>query len=170
MSYRTTVMLNPISSLPDALNQYAILLDVDGTILDLAPTETSCGVLGFDTERSTDHGWGPCAQVFVSAEDVAAVAARIDSSLPERYRDWPVRFGWDEVPVRHHVEVSTLEAWLAERLGFDPLERIETVDWLTVPQQHLLEATAGAVFHDGLGRLEAARRSLAWYPEDVWLW
>src|SRR6266487_5999796 len=38
MSYRTTVMLNPISSLPDALNQYAILLDVDGTILDLAPT------------------------------------------------------------------------------------------------------------------------------------
>src|SRR3989442_8095131 len=38
MSYRTTVMLNPISSLSDALNQYAILLDVDGTILDLAPT------------------------------------------------------------------------------------------------------------------------------------
>src|SRR4030095_11510689 len=38
MSYRTTLMLNPISSLPDALNQYAILLDVDGTILDLAPT------------------------------------------------------------------------------------------------------------------------------------
>jgi len=127
-------------------------------------------VLGFDTERSTDHGWGPRAQVFVSAEDVAAVAARIDSSLPERYRDWPVRFGWDEVPVRHHVEVSTLEAWLAERLGFDPLERIETVDWLTVSQQRLLEVTAGAVFHDGLGRLEAARRSLAWYPEDVWLW
>ncbi len=31
-------MLNPISSLSDALNQYAILLDVDGTILDLAPT------------------------------------------------------------------------------------------------------------------------------------
>src|SRR4029450_9344623 len=38
MSCRTTVMLNPISSLPAALNQYAILLDVDGTILDLAPT------------------------------------------------------------------------------------------------------------------------------------
>src|SRR4029453_1660847 len=38
MSDRTAVMLNPISSLPAALNQYAILLDVDGTILDLAPT------------------------------------------------------------------------------------------------------------------------------------
>lgn len=31
-------MLNPTPSLPGALNQYAILLDVDGTILDLAPT------------------------------------------------------------------------------------------------------------------------------------
>jgi trehalose 6-phosphate phosphatase len=38
MSDRTAVMSNPISSLPAALNQYAILLDVDGTILDLAPT------------------------------------------------------------------------------------------------------------------------------------
>src|SRR5215468_6628147 len=31
-------MLEPIASLPAALDQFAILLDVDGTILDLAPT------------------------------------------------------------------------------------------------------------------------------------
>src|SRR5947199_9290370 len=31
-------MLKPIPSLPAALDQFAILLDVDGTILDLAPT------------------------------------------------------------------------------------------------------------------------------------
>jgi hypothetical protein len=43
-------------------------------------------------------------------------------------------------------------------------------DWLTTPQQRLLEVTAGAVFHDGLGELEPLRRSLAWYPEDMWLW
>ena len=29
-------------------------------------------VLGFDTERSTDHGWGPRLQVFVAPDDVAA--------------------------------------------------------------------------------------------------
>ena len=31
-------MVKPIPSLPAALDQFAILLDVDGTILDLAPT------------------------------------------------------------------------------------------------------------------------------------
>src|SRR5258706_4152137 len=31
-------MLKPIPPLPAALDQFAILLDVDGTILDLAPT------------------------------------------------------------------------------------------------------------------------------------
>ncbi len=37
-----------------------------------------------------------------------------------------------------------------------------------MPQQRLAEVTGGAVFHDGLGSLTAARRVLAWYPEQVW--
>jgi hypothetical protein len=41
-------------------------------------------------------------------------------------------------------------------------------DWLAIPGQLLLEVTAGAVFHDGLGELESLRAALAWYPEDVW--
>ena len=65
-------------------------------------------VLGFDTERSTDHGWGPRVQVFVDAEDVAAARALVQERLPDEFRGWPTRFGWDEVPVTHHVEVSTL--------------------------------------------------------------
>ncbi|KOG90218.1 hypothetical protein ADK38_09930, partial [Streptomyces varsoviensis] len=40
--------------------------------------------------------------------------------------------------------------------------------WLAMPQQRLAETTGGAVFHDGLGSLTAARRVLAWYPEQVW--
>src|SRR5262245_35021810 len=36
--FRTTVMSNSIPSLPADLKQFAFLLDVDGTILDLAPT------------------------------------------------------------------------------------------------------------------------------------
>lgn len=39
-----------------------------------------------------------------------------------------------------------------------------------VPQQLLLETTAGRVFHDALGQLDPIRASLAWYPHDVWLW
>ena len=37
-------------------------------------------------------------------------------------------------------------------------------DWLGPPQQLLLEVTAGAVFHDGLGELEPRARALALVP------
>jgi len=127
-------------------------------------------VLGLDTPRSTDHGWGPRLQVFVEAEAADEVRALIDEHLPATVRGWPVRFGWDEVPVAHHVEVDTVAGWLARHLGFDPRTGISTIDWLVTPQQLLLEVTAGAVFHDGLGELGPARRALAWYPDDVWLW
>jgi DNA-binding transcriptional ArsR family regulator len=127
-------------------------------------------VIGFDTPRSTDHGWGPRLQVFVDAADVAEVRATIDERLPETFRGWPVRFGWDDVPVSDHVAVDTLAAWLEEALGFDPRHDMASVDWLATPQQLLLQLTAGAVFHDGSGELEQLRERLRWYPDDVWLW
>jgi len=127
-------------------------------------------VLGFDTERSTDHGWGPRLQVFVDADAVAEVRRAIEANLPEEFRGWPTAFGWDEVPVAHHVEVAPLGEWLQGRLGFDPTHGVSTRDWLTTPQQRLLEITAGAVFHDDCGELAAVREKLAWYPDDVWLW
>jgi hypothetical protein len=46
--------------------------------------------------------------VFVAATDVDAVRRDLDTSLPEHFRGWPVRFGWDTVPTQHHVRVSTL--------------------------------------------------------------
>lgn len=127
-------------------------------------------VLGFDTERSTDHGWGPRLKVFVVREDVEGVARLIEERLPEGFRGWPTRFGWDEVPVSHHVCVAVLEDFLGQRLGFDPSAGVGVVDWLATPQQILLEVTRGSVFHDPSGELRAVRAALDWYPEDVWLW
>ena len=127
-------------------------------------------VLGFDTERSTDHGWGLRLQVFVEPGDVESVRREIDASLPDEFQGWPTRFGWDDVPVSHHVEVDTLDVWLQRHLGFDARRGISTLDWLATPQQIFLEITAGAVFHDGTGELTATRESLDWYPDDVWLW
>jgi Domain of unknown function (DUF4037) len=121
-------------------------------------------VLGFDTERSTDHGWGPRLQIFTDAE------LDLEPLLPETFHGWPVRYGWDDKPVEHHVEVAKLGPWLERNLGFDALAGIETRDWLSTPQQALLEVTRGAVFHDGLGELEPLRAELEWYPHDVWLW
>jgi len=94
----------------------------------------------------------------------------VESGLPASFRGWPTRFGWDEHPVVHHVEVTTLGASLVDNLGFDPRAGMTTRDWLTTPQQLLLGVTAGAVFHDGLGELAPLRRELEWYPQEAWLW
>jgi hypothetical protein len=40
-------------------------------------------ILGFDTARSTDHGWGPQLQVFVDDGTVDSVIEALESSLPE---------------------------------------------------------------------------------------
>jgi hypothetical protein len=128
-------------------------------------------VLGYDTERSIDHGWGPALQVFVDRDDAPAdLRDRLAAALPEEFRGWPTRYGWDRVPVSHHVEVHGLGPWLEAHLGFDPTVGVSGLDWLATPQQLLLEVTAGAVFHDGLGRLGPLRERLAWYPDQVWLW
>src|SRR4051794_17411320 len=65
-------------------------------------------VLGYDTARSTDHGWGPRLLLFVEAADQRAdIAERLDRALPRTYAGWPVRFGWDSVTPRHWVTVTT---------------------------------------------------------------
>jgi hypothetical protein len=127
-------------------------------------------VLGWDNVRSTDHAWGPRLQVFVDAEDVARVRQAIDTSLPDTFRGWPTRYGWDDVPVSHHVEVVPLRDWIAEHIGFDPRDGVELAHWLATPQQLLLEVTRGAVHHDPVGDLAAVQEALAWYPDEVWLW
>ena len=126
-------------------------------------------VLGYDDERSQDHGFGPRLQVFVDAADVAAVADAVERALPDEVAGHPTRFGWDDVPVAHRAHVATLAEWLELRLGFDASAGVSTLDWLLTPQQRLLEVTAGPVFADD-GRLAPVRAALAWYPDDVWFW
>jgi hypothetical protein len=127
-------------------------------------------VLGFDTERSTDHGWGPRMQVFVHASEVERVSAAVDAGLPDEFRGWPARYGWDDVPVSSHVNVRALGEWLERQLGYDARGGLATLEWLTTPQQLLSEITGGEVFWDGTGELEQLRQTLEWYPDDVWRW
>ncbi|MFU8852338.1 DUF4037 domain-containing protein [Micromonospora sp. SL1-18] len=136
-------------------------------------------LLGLDTPRSTDHDWGPRAQLFVAdAADVAPARAVLNAELPGEFLGWPTRFaGGPDVRLgvvcadgdRHGVSVDELGGWLRGRLGCDPRAGMAAADWLSVPTQRLAELTGGAVFHDGLdGTLTAARARLAWYPDDVW--
>jgi hypothetical protein len=121
-------------------------------------------VLGFDTERSTDHGWGPRLLIFVEG------AADVELELPDEYAGWPVRYGWDGAPEDHHVTVTALAAWLIEHLGVDATRELTVEDWLATPQQKLLEVVGGAVYADELGELTRVREQLTWYPDELWRW
>ncbi len=133
-------------------------------------------VLGFDTERSTDHDFGPRCLLFL-AESTSVEAGEIvrilKAGVPDRFRSYPTRFhrdggaaGRPGAPLQ--VTVTTVVRWAGRELGVDPTVALGPLDWLGVPTQLLASATAGAVFHDGLGELAAARRRLAFYPDDVW--
>jgi hypothetical protein len=135
-------------------------------------------VLGYDTPLSTDHDWGPRLVLFLPERHDEADARRIVSALGEQlpltFHGYPTRFALSHdapsTPPRHHVEVHTARAYFAARLGFDPCVALRSADWLTVPEQTLLELTAGAVYHDGPGELTALRDRLAYYPRDLWLY
>ncbi|HEY7072696.1 MAG TPA: DUF4037 domain-containing protein [Acidimicrobiales bacterium] len=127
-------------------------------------------VLGFDSERSTDHEWGPRAQLFVPAEHVAGLTEAVERALPDHFRAWPTRFGSDRRPVGPRVEVTTLTEWLRAQLGVVPTGELSHDAWLALPQQRLLGVTAGAVFRDDTGALGTVRQRLAWYPDELWVW
>jgi hypothetical protein len=145
---------------------------------------TGSDVLGFDTERSTDHEWGPRLFIFLQPERVEALGSvlveRLRWTLPRTFSGYSVNFGEvgadgtrvmetsDTGPVEHKIQVLSVEQFLKWRLGFTNVEAMTPIDWLIASEQALLEVTAGAVFHDGLGTITAAREALAYYPDDVW--
>lgn len=73
-------------------------------------------------------------------------------------------------PVEHMINIYTVKSFFEVRLEFDPSRKINVTDWLTFPQQRLLELVSGKVFHDGLGELQKAREKFKYYPRDVWLY
>ena len=119
-------------------------------------------VLGFDTERSTDHDWGPRLQrVPRRGRRGAATPGRstemLAGRLPSAFRGYPVAFEVTRDPdggVRHRVEVTGLGGWLAGRLGFDPRPGVTVQDWLATPWQRLAEVTAGRRLPRRPGRAE----------------
>lgn len=139
-------------------------------------------VLGFDSDRSVDHDWGPRLQLFLAPDGVtrhgADISALLAARLPKRFHGWPTHFAPADAPVRvmtptdgpvaHRVTVTDVGAWCGAHLGFDPRSGVTVLDWLATPAQRLAEAAGGAVFHDGVGELTAARAALDWYPDDVW--
>lgn len=165
------------------------VLDAEHPGLRYAAARVGAGseVLGYDTARSADHEWGPRLNLFLDREEAARSGAALHrllaDRLPKHVRGWPTHFHHDgphepvglmtptDGPVNHRVSVDDVGTWLHAQLGIRPCLAMtgpSVRDWLAMPHQKLLEVTAGAVHHDGTGELGAARRMLAWYPDQVW--
>jgi hypothetical protein len=143
-------------------------------------------VLGFDTPISRDHHWGPRVLLFLNDQDYRRLKDKIrqtlSDNLPHEFLGYSTNYSQPEPngvrhaikinrgPVNHMVQVFTLKSFFEARLGFDPSKKIGVIDWLTFPQQRLLEIVSGEVYHDGLGQLRKIREKLKFYPRDVWLY
>ncbi|HEU4785505.1 MAG TPA: DUF4037 domain-containing protein [Ktedonobacterales bacterium] len=145
-------------------------------------------VLGYDTEISTDHEWGPRLLIFLDDEEYSALQHAIGETFtreaPPRFRGHSTNFsdpiGGDAGvrllepgkpgQINHHIAVMTVADFLEWELGVRSLDSLTARDWLTFPEQKLLEVTEGAVYHDGLGQLEPLRQRLSYYPHDVWVY
>jgi hypothetical protein len=152
-------------------------------------------VLGYDTPQSTDHEWGPRLVLLLGDDDHTSHAGALDKMLlrrlPAEFRGYSTGFGPPDAEgvrrmlrgverdrrmatgeaesVKHHIQITTPRAFLRYELGIDPEREPEPGDWLSFPEQKLLEVTAGEVYHDGLGTLTEWRQRLSYYPHDVWL-
>lgn len=143
-------------------------------------------VLGYDTERSMDHDWGPRLTLFLSEQDLAAWSGRLDEmflrELPPTVAGFPTRFREfaddpgvvqmatrdEDAALSHRVRITAVSAFMQDTLGIGTLDELDVATWLTVPEQTLLEVTGGEVFRDDPGELREMRERLRWYPDDIW--
>ncbi len=141
-------------------------------------------VQGFDTAQSMDHDWGPRLWLLLPDEDFDALSAQIDEALraelPLQVQGFSTHFAghadgtrWMQPisvgPVNHGVKRLPYRKTLSGWLHGDPDQPLRVIDWLTLPEQILLEVTSGEVFHDDLG-LSNLRERLRYYPHEVWLY
>ena len=125
--------------------------------------------LGYDDEVSRDHDFEPGFCIFLPGEDVidrrtAFLLERAYAKLPREYEGYR-RENVNPVGGARRGVLRWSE-FLTEKVG-SPDGELTLSQWFTVPEQALLEVTAGAVFRDDGGLLTEARERLAFFPEDV---
>jgi hypothetical protein len=165
------------------------ILDSDFPSLRYAAALTGHGseVLGFDTEMSTDHCWGPRLMLFLNEDDrderSGAVNHALRKKLPASFRSFSTNFSPPDPndnntrrlsksyagEINHGVEFLTIREFFLGYLGFDVNRPIDMTDWLTFPEQKLRALRSGGVFHDEIG-LKDTLDKFDYYPHDVWLY
>lgn len=130
---------------------------------------TGSDVWGLDDAMSRDHDWGLRLQLFVSDADRPQVLSTLDRHLPVDFRGHPIRFGFSGDPTKSlRIDVTSVDVFAEQQLGFDPRGVVSVVDWLCVTGQAALEVVSGPVFEDQAGELTRLREAVGWYPDDIW--
>ncbi|RJE90254.1 DUF4037 domain-containing protein [Paenibacillus sp. 1011MAR3C5] len=122
-------------------------------------------VLGFDTEMSMDHDWGPRVVLFLQAKnmDLAKdIQNVINTHCPQRFYGFHVDL--------NQTVITSLAQFLQLKLAIDVEKELEALDWLTFPSQVLAEVVGGEIFRDDGGQLTRIRTEFMYYPHDVWLY
>ena len=167
----------------------AVKLPLESEFPDLAYSAGHFGagsdVLGFDTEQSMDHDWGPKLFIFLGEKDNKKYSKSIDAflglNLPTEIRGFPINFGHhddgsivmqlsDDRPLNHGIKIVTIRDYFERYLTVNPLEKMSPIDWVVLPEQRLRSIAGGRIFHDGIGQLQPIMKKLSYYPNDVWLY
>ena len=117
----------------------------------LAGSGSEC--LGFDDLISRDHDFEPGFCIFLPGEAVvsrreAFLLERAYAKLPREFRGFR-RSGLSPVGGNRHGPIRAADFW-TEKLGV-PDGALSLMDYLTLPDYVLAEATGGEVFRDDSG-------------------
>ena len=124
---------------------------------------------GFDDEVSTDHDFEPGFCIFLPDEDVidrktAFALERAYAKLPKEFMGFR-RSLMSPVGGARHGVLRTSE-FFEEKIGSKTGE-LDKLEWLSLPEAALAEATNGEIFFDNFGEVSKIRENLKVYPDDI---
>ena len=125
--------------------------------------------LGYDDDISSDHDYGPGFIIFLPGEDIvsrrtAFLLERAYARLPREYQGYRTSLLSPVGGSRCGV-IRTFE-FLMDKTG-TPDGNLSLRDWLTLPEQSLLEAVNGEIYFDHYGEISRIREQLSYFPEDI---
>lgn len=121
-------------------------------------------VLGYDTEMSADHDWGPRVILFLQEREIGMVEKIfhcLKKNAPDEFYGYLVDL--------NQTVITSIPRFLKDKLGADISNELQLIDWLTFPSQVLAEIVGGEVFRDNTRQLMKVREQLQFYPQDIWL-
>lgn len=128
-------------------------------------------VLGYDDELSRDHGWGPFFIIWtpddMKPEDVQRIQDALKLALPGQFGGVPLAARRKMPFEMGDFAIASIGQARRFLTGYEAGPRSD-LDWLTIPESRLCEATAGDIFHDPAGLMESWRKSIAYFPDNVW--